>query len=103
MSHIDPTDIRGQERAQADLDEKSRLHAKKALNDLKWVMSDKRGRRFMARLLDQAGMHRSSFDTNNASMAFKEGVRWFGTRLKEEVEEHCFDRYLEMLKESKET
>ena len=101
MSQIDPTDIRSQERANAELDERQRLAAKTWEVDLKWLMSDKRGRRIAARLLDRSGLDRPSFDTNTASMAMKEGFRWFGLWLKGELEIHCFDRFIEMLKEQR--
>lgn len=102
MATPDPLDLRAQERSQADAEERNSIAQQIEIDDLKWLMSNKRGRRFVARVLDQTGMHRSSFDTNNASMAFKEGVRWYGSRIKADIEKHCFDRYIEMLKESKE-
>lgn len=102
MSAIDPTDIRRQERAAEESAEKQRRAAQIWISDLQWLMSDKRGRRIVFRMLDRAGLHRSSFDTNNASMAMKEGLRWFGIWLQEEIETHCFDRFIELLKESKE-
>ena len=102
MSHFDPTDIARSERAAEESAEKQRRAEQVWQSDLKWLMADKRGRRIVSRLLDQAGLHRSSFDTNNASMAMKEGLRWFGLKLKEEIETHCFDRFIELLRESKE-
>lgn len=101
MNQHDPLDIRGTEDAQAAEKAKAVLIAKRNIDDLKWLMSDKRGRRFAARLLDLAGLHRPSIDNNTASMAFKEGKRWFGTLVMEEIEKHCFDRYIEMLQEQK--
>lgn len=100
MSHENPFDIQ-QDQALADKDEKSKLLARRVVDDLKWIMSDKRGRRFVARLLDQAGLHLPSIDANTASMAFKEGKRWFGTLLMEEIKKTCFDRYIEMLQEQR--
>lgn len=101
MSQHDPFDLSGNDEAQAQNDAKAALVIKRNIDDIKWLMSDKRGRRVVARLLDLAGMHRPSIDTNTASMAFKEGKRWFGTLIFEEIEEHCFDRYIEMLQEQK--
>jgi len=101
MNQHDPLDFRSSEEANASADAKAQLVAKRNIDDIKWLMSDKRGRRIVARLLDLAGLHRPSIDHNTASMAFKEGKRWFGTLLVDEVETHCFDRYIEMLKEQK--
>ena len=99
MSQHDPFDLRSNDEAQAANDARAAFIAKTNVDDIKWLMSDKRGRRIVSRLLDQAGLHRPSIDTNTASMAFKEGKRWFGTLLMEEIESHCFDRYIEMLQE----
>lgn len=101
MSHYDPTDLRSQDRAKAEAEERNRLEQKRFEESVKWVMSDKRGRLFVSRVLDQTGQDKPSFDTNNASMAMKEGVRWVGIWLKRELENLCFDRVLEMLKEQR--
>lgn len=102
MSTFDPLDIRSQERALAEADERTRLALQIEIDDLKWLMSNKRGRRFMARLLERAGVWRLSFNTNALTMAFNEGTRNEGLRLLAQITAHCPDRYTEMLKESKE-
>lgn len=101
MSQFDPTDILRVERVAEESAEKQRREEQIWQSDLKWLMADRRGRRIVSRLLDRAGMQRSSFDTNNASMSFKEGLRWSGIWLKEEIEKHCFDRYIELQEESR--
>lgn len=70
------------------------------IDDLRWLMSNKRGRRFVWRLLDQAGVFKLSFNTNAMQMAFNEGGRNYGNRLLAEVTSLCPERYSEMLKES---
>ncbi len=103
MGHKSETfDIQEQERAAEESARRALLAAKQEADDLKWLMSDKRGRRLVARLIDMAGVQRPSIDQNTAAMAFKEGKRWFGTLVVEKLEQHCFDRYLDMLKEHKE-
>ena len=102
MSYSDPLDIRSQERAQADAEDRALLAAQIEIDDVKWLMSNKRGRRFMARLLERAGVWRLSFNTNALTMAFNEGTRNEGLRLLAQIATHCPDRYTEMLKESKE-
>lgn len=102
MSHSDPLDIRGQESAQAEAEERARLESQIEIDDVKWLMSNKRGRRFVARLLERAGVWRLSFNTNALTMAFNEGHRNEGLRLLAQVAAHCPERYMEMLKESKE-
>lgn len=101
MSHLDPTDIQAQER-DADLSaDRNRKAADLEIDDLKWLMSNKRGRRFVFRALERAGVWRLSFNTNALSMAFNEGQRNEGLRLMANITAHCPDRYTEMLEESK--
>jgi hypothetical protein len=102
MSYSDPLDIRSQERAQAKAEERALMASQIEIDDMKWLMSNKRGRRFVARLLERAGVWRLSFNTNALTMAFNEGTRNEGLRLLAQITAHCPDRYTEMLKESKE-
>lgn len=102
MGQFDPLDLRSQEDAQLLAEERARLALRIEVDDLKWLMSDKRGRRFAHRLLERAGVWRSSFNTNALAMAFAEGQRNEGLRLLAHIQSHCPDRGTEMLKESKE-
>lgn len=96
---FDPLDLQSQADATADADDRARLSAQIEIDDLKWLMSNKRGRRFVSRLLDRAGVFRLSFNTNALTMAFSEGNRTEGLRLLAQLNTHCPDRYTEMLKE----
>jgi len=98
----DPFDLVGQERTSATTAEEERLQREKELNDLRWVMGSKQGRRFMWRLLSGAGLYRSSFSVEPAVMAFNEGYRNGGLRQLNDIMEACSDRYTEMLVEQKE-
>jgi len=69
------------------------------VNDLKWLMGHRPGRRIVADLLQRTGQETSSF-TGNSGTFFNEGVRSVGLTLLSEVKTHCFDAYLQMLKES---
>lgn len=101
-SEHDPLDLIGQERTAAAIAEEERLAKEKEQNDLRWVMSTKQGRRFVYRLLSRAGVFQSSFNTNNAVMAFNEGNRNAGLQLLTDIMEACPERYTEMLTEQKE-
>ncbi|OZI58715.1 Bbp19 family protein [Bordetella genomosp. 1] len=68
-------------------------------DDLKWLMANRRGRRIVWRLLEQAGVFRSVFSTNAMEMAFKEGNRNGGLQLMSLVLGTCPERYAEMLTE----
>ena len=101
MSHLDPTDIQAQERDAEVSADRNRKAADLEIDELKWLMSNKRGRRFVFRVLERAGVWRLSFNTNALSMAFNEGQRNEGLRLMANITAHCPDRYTEMLEESK--
>lgn len=78
---------------------KAKLRAKREVDDLKWLMADPRGRRFVARLLDRAGTMRSSFHTSGSVMAFNEGRRDLGLHLTAEILEHAPAMYARLLNE----
>ena len=99
MSSINPVDIHEIEEAQSLAADRIHYERELEIGDLKWLMSNKRGRRFVHRLLDRAGVWRLSFNTNALTMAFSEGTRNEGLRLIAMLSEHCLDRYTEMLKE----
>ncbi|KAA3649390.1 MAG: endopeptidase [Proteobacteria bacterium] len=99
MSSYDPLDIRGQERAKADTDERIRLTRDNEEADLKWLMSSKRGRRIIWRFLDRAGVFLLSFNTNAMTMAFAEGKRNEGLRLLAQIHALCPELYPVMVKE----
>ena len=102
MNHSDPFDLQSQDKAAADNSDKSKLAHQIEIDDMKWLMSNKRGRRFVCRLLERAGVWRISFNTNALTMAFNEGQRNEGLRLMSQISIHCAERSAEMLKESKE-
>lgn len=97
----DPLDISADERNSAKTAEEERLATGERQNDLRWVMSNKRGRRFIYRQLEEAGIWRSSFDIDSTVMAFNEGNRNGGLKLLNEITEACTERYTEMLAEQK--
>ena len=72
-----------------------------ASDDLKWLMSSRRGRRIMWSLLERAGVWRLSFTTNAMQTAFNEGRRNEGLALIAAIHELCPERYVEMLQEQK--
>ena len=100
MSGHDPFDLRGQER-QTEQDELTeRLDREAEEGDVQWLMSSKRGRRVIWRLLDRAGVFRLSFNTNAMSMAFSEGNRNEGLRTLMLIHTLCPELYPTMVKEA---
>lgn len=99
MKH-DPLDLKGQEK-KATESERERKHALDvAAGDFKWLMSDKRGRRIVWKLLESTGVFRSSF-TGNSETFFREGARNVGLMLMSDINTHAPDAYVLMLEESK--
>lgn len=80
---------------------RAQLAAQSEIDDIKWLMSSKRGRRIVHRQLVSAGVFRISFHTNALQMAFNEGNRNLGNQLLALITEHCPDRYAELLTEAK--
>lgn len=99
---MDLTDTAAQEAHREQLKLRAQLAAQSEIEDIKWLMSSKRGRRIVHRLLVSAGVFRLSFHTNALQMAFNEGNRNQGNALLALVTEHCPDRYADLLNEAKE-
>jgi hypothetical protein len=71
-----------------------------AVADLKWQMGTKQGRRFVWRLLAEAGVYRTSFHTNGSMFACNEGRKQIGLMLIGEINVHCPDSFVLMMKEN---
>ena len=99
MSNYDPLDLRSQERSKAERELRERLARENEEADIKWLMGNKRGRRVIWRLLDQAGVFRSSFNTNAMTMSFAEGHRNYGLRILALIHSQCPELYPTMMKE----
>lgn len=69
------------------------------VEDFKWLMGNKQGRRFVWRLLEKAGVFRTTFRLNN-EMAFLEGMRNMGLILMADISEICPEKYHIMVKEA---
>ena len=100
MSQYDPLDLKGQERAQEDRELRERVARESEGEDIKWLMSDKRGRRLLWRLMEESGVFRSSFNTNAMAMAFAEGNRNYGLRILSLIHTVCPRQYPVMMKEN---
>ena len=95
----DPTDLRAIEATEerdALLEAERR---RRELEDIRWLLGHAQGRRFASRILEQAGVHRSSFNHSGSLMAFNEGRRDVGLWLIAELTEANADGYLKLLKE----
>lgn len=92
---LDPDSSRDKDKAQAQSEHRRRVE----VDDLKWVMSHAQGRRFVARLLAEAGVHRASFNASAGVMSFNEGRRHIGLVILADLLDHTPEAYLKLLKE----
>lgn len=97
----DPTDLNGQARDAEAEDAKARERRRKELDDLRWLLGHPQGRRIIGRLLEEAGVFRSSFNHSGSVMAFSEGKRHMGLFITSELLEAAPDGYMKVLKEFK--
>lgn len=102
VSHLEDTDTEAQEARSRQRAERAKLDAQREVDDTKWLMGSKRGRRIVWRQLERAGVFRLSFNTNAMQMAFAEGGRNEGLKLLAMVHQHCPELYVDMLKEQTE-
>lgn len=98
---IDPSDLIELDKAQTRASEVQRLVRQVEVEDFKWLMGNKQGRRIVWRLLEKAGVFRSSFRSDALSMAFSEGMRNTGLILMTEIGELCPEKYNIMVKEAR--
>lgn len=66
--------------------------------DLKAILETQEGRRFVRGLLADCGEHRTSFHTNAIQMAFNEGARNVGLKLKARIVQAAPEYLSELLK-----
>ena len=86
-------------------EQEKRLEAEKLerevfINDVRHVLSSVQGRRFVWRILDMAGVYRSSF-TGNSTTFFNEGARNIGLRVLSDVMDAKPEAFLLMQQEDK--
>lgn len=96
----DPLDTRGQEREQEAQAAKQRERQRIEVEDFKWLMAHKQGRRFVWRLLERTHLFKTSF-TGSSETFFKEGERNVGLRVMDLINDHAVEQYLTMVKEHK--
>lgn len=98
MSDFDPTDIAGNEEREALRKDKAQRTVEQEIEDLKWLMSDKRGRRFIWSLLAFTGVFRNPF-TGNSETFFRCGEMNVGQKYLGDINQHAPERYNQMVTE----
>lgn len=99
MSSTDP--FESESKQLADRKAAAKLASINDAEDLRWLMSNKRGRRIVWRWLEKAGVYRSSFNHSGSVTSFNEGMRNIGLMLLSEIHECCPEHYLTMIMEQK--
>lgn len=95
---LSPTDLDAEEQATRKQAELQKAKRDKDKADFKWLMGQQQGRRFIWRLLELAGVFRTTFRADN-EMAFLEGMRNMGVILMADIHEVCPEKYFVMVKE----
>ncbi len=101
MSDHDPFDLDKQEQREDFRRVASRLLAETEDSDFVWLMSGPRGRRIVRRLLDRAGIYRTSFHPNAMEMSKQEGSKQMGYWLLAQIDRLCSAEYVQMMQEHK--
>ena len=81
MRPHDPLDLKAQEAARAEQAQRDQLAAEQEIDDVKWLMGSKRGRRIVWRQLTRAAVFRTSYSNVAMEMARDEGRKQEGYRL----------------------
>ena len=100
MSEHDPLDLSDEETRATEAVAAEEQERRWEIDDLRWLMGSKRGRRVVWRLLKNAGVYRLSYQPGDAlGTAFAEGNRNQGQRLLALIMEHVSDAYALMVQE----
>jgi hypothetical protein len=97
----DPTDTRELDADVSASERTDALKQRQAVEDLKWLVAHKPGRRLAWAWMARAGVFRNPFHTSGSLMAAQCGEMKMGQALLAEIMEHAPDAFLTMLKESK--
>ena len=75
---------------------------KRVVEDFKWLMAHRQGRRVMWGLLEKTGVHHNPWNNSDSVTAFNCGRMNVGQEYQGEIMDHCPEQYLLMLKERNE-
>jgi len=97
---FDPLDTDALEERQAADQQRARNELRVAVDDMRWLMNDKRGRRFVWQLLEETQAYSSTFRSGDPhTSAFLEGKRAIGLHLLSMINANFADQYVLMLQE----
>ena len=96
-----PTDLEGEAARDARREQQQRREHEAWVDAIKFVMSDRRGRRFVQRLLKEAAIFNAVFHESHAAMSLLEGKRQLGLFLVDEAERECPNEFWRLLVEQR--
>lgn len=96
----DPLDLEGNEQQRLTAEDREKLAAFDAAEDLKVLMATLRGRRFMWNLLDDTGFRREPMSGVDSQTFYNLGRMAIGRRLEQRIFATCPGRYTEMIEEN---
>lgn len=96
---FDPTDIAASDERDASRKEAKQQLIEQEIDDLKWLMSDKRGRRIMWNLLAFTGVFRQPFTGDAENTIFGCGMMNVGQKYLGDINNHAPERYNQMVTE----
>jgi hypothetical protein len=100
---FNPTDLTALDEQRSSAKEQTRFEHAVELDDIRWLMSGKRGRRFVWRLLGDARLYQQSFDGNTNWSIFNEGKRSLALKLMSQIHsiDNGADLYAQMVNEAR--
>jgi hypothetical protein len=99
-AEYDPLDLQGREAARKETEDAKAHRRRIEQEDLRWLMADKRGRRFMHRLFSVGHLYETSVVAGDPYLTHvREGERNVGLRFLSDVMEACPERFNTMLME----
>lgn len=98
---IDPYDESAQQAAAALEADAQRLQRAREVDDFKWLMGHKQGRRLMWKLLGLTGLFRNPFQPGSpeGTTEFRCGEQNIGQQYLVEIHTHCPEEYERMVRE----
>jgi hypothetical protein len=96
----DPIDLSAQDELKAKREVEAQAAKELEASDIRWLMSSKRGRRIVWRLLEEGQPFADPFNPNNAIMARNVGRQGYARALFVTIRTLCPELELVMLKES---
>lgn len=99
LSDHDPFDLAEQELRDDIRRVASKLSSENDDADFVWLMSGPRGRRIVRRLLERAGVFRTSFHPNTMEMSRQEGAKQTGYWILSQIDRLCPGEYTTMMQE----